>query len=81
MFGNIDEFGKRRPTTYNDPDKFLGRCLQICSFEQIIFSFYFQGYDVDKIKFVQRQSYANDIRGSFVYFLGTYFPFSEVAAV
>ena len=42
MFGNIDEFGKRRPTTYNDPDKFWVDVYRFAVLKRLFFRFIFR---------------------------------------
>ena len=50
MFGNIDEFGKRRPTTYNDPDKFWVDVYRFAVLKRLFFRFIFRAMTLTRLK-------------------------------
>ena len=50
MFGNIDEFGKRRPTTYNDPDKFWVDVYRFVVLKRLFFRFIFRAMTLTRLK-------------------------------
>ena len=49
MFGNIDEFGKRRPTTYNDPDKFWVDVYRFAVLKRLFFRFIFRAMTLTRL--------------------------------
>ena len=49
MFGNIDEFGKRRPTTYNDPDKFWVDVYRFAVLNRLFFRFIFRAMTLTRL--------------------------------
>ena len=49
MFGNIDEFGKRRPTMYNDPDKFWVDVYRFAVLKRLFFRFIFRAMTLTRL--------------------------------